>query len=56
MPDLAGDVRFDALAHHRARENFGEKEKLEASSMEGSGEAATAWWRATVGWVAWSLR
>ena len=24
--------------------------------MEGSGKAATARWRATAGWVAWSLR
>ena len=45
MPDLAGDVVFDATGHHRAREDYGGKEKLEASSIEGSGEAGTARWR-----------
>jgi len=44
-PDLAGDVGFDAPGHHRAWEENGERENLEASSMEGSGKAATARWR-----------
>ena len=42
--DLAGGVGFDVPGHHRAREDYGEQDKLEASSMEGSEEAATARW------------
>jgi hypothetical protein len=44
-PDLAGNIGFDAPGYHRAREDFGEQEKLEASSMDGSREAVTARWR-----------
>ena len=57
LPDLAGDVGFDAPGHHRAREDYGEQEKLEASSMDGSGEAMTArWWpRARLGGVELSM-
>jgi hypothetical protein len=44
-PDLASDVGFDAPGYHRAREDYGEQEKLDAISMDGSGEATTArWW------------
>ena len=49
LPELADDIGFDAPGHHRARENVGEKEKLEASSMDASRETATARWRAICG-------
>ena len=42
--NLAGDVVFNIPGHHRAREYYGEQEKLEASSMEGSEGAAMARW------------
>ena len=44
-PDLTGGVGFNVPGHHRAREDYREQEKLKASSMDGSGEAATARWR-----------
>ena len=47
-PDLADGIGFDVPGHHRAQEVYGEQEKLEASSMDGSGEAATARWRRRV--------
>ena len=43
--DLIGGVGFDVLGHHMAQEYYGEQEKLEASSMEGSEGVVTAWWR-----------
>ena len=45
MPELAGGVGFNVPDHHRAQEDYGEQEKLEASSMEGSEGATMAWWR-----------
>ena len=42
---LAGGTSFDVPGHHRGREDHGKQEKLEASSMEGSKGATTAWWR-----------
>ena len=44
-PDLTGGVGFNVPSHHRAREDYGEQEKLEVSSMEGSEGAAMAQWR-----------
>ena len=47
--DLTGDVGFDAPSHHRAQEDYGGQEWLEASSVEGLGKPATARWRAIRG-------
>ena len=44
-PNLIGSVDFDVPGHHRAREDYGEQDKLEASSMEGSEGATTTRWR-----------
>ena len=44
-PDLAGAVGFDVPGHHRAREDYRELEKLEASSMERSKGLTAARWR-----------
>ena len=43
--DLADVVGYDTPDHHRAREDIGEQEKLEESSMDVSEEAVTARWR-----------
>ena len=42
---LASGTGFNVPNHHRAREDHGKQEKLEASSMEGSEGATMAWWR-----------
>ena len=42
---LAGGTSFDVPGHHRAWEDHRKQEKLEASSMDGLGEAVTARWR-----------
>ena len=41
---LAGGTSFDVPGHHRAREDHGKQEKLEASSMDGSEGATMAQW------------
>ena len=33
---------FDVTGHHNAREDYGEQEELEETSIDGSGEAMTA--------------
>ena len=42
---LAGGTSFDVPGHHRAREDHGKQEKLEASSMEGSKGAMMERWQ-----------